>query len=109
MLQYFGEDKGGHDAVRDGAIQRRCGGTHVFIGQRRLRALQRMVRGAVAWHEEGRGGGCIKRWGCLKRGVTCRGGLHEQGGRMKRGGGGLLEAVVVKHVHDESSGSKRSI
>ena len=70
MLQYLGEDKGGHDAVRNGAIQRiRCGGTHVVIGQRRLYALQRMVREMVAWHEEG-GGGCIKRWGCLKRGVA---------------------------------------
>ena len=40
--------------VRDGAIQRiRCGGTHVVIGQRHLGALQRMVRGAVAWNEEG--------------------------------------------------------
>ena len=54
MLQYLSEDKGGHDAVRDGAIQRiRCGGAHVDIGQRHLGALQRMVRGAVAWNEEG--------------------------------------------------------
>ena len=49
-----GGDKGGQDAVRDGTIQRiRRGGTHVVIGQRRLGALQRMVRGAVALHEEG--------------------------------------------------------
>ena len=47
MLQYLSKDKGGHDAVRDGAIQRRCGGTHVVIGQRRLCALQRMVREVV--------------------------------------------------------------
>jgi len=46
VLQYLDEDKGGHDAVRDGDIQRiRCGGTHVVIGGAAWYALQHMVRG----------------------------------------------------------------
>ena len=62
--------------MRDGAIQRiRCGGAHVDIGQRHLGALQRMVRGAVAWHEEGARGlhqevGLLEEGGCLQRGIA---------------------------------------
>ena len=85
MLQYLGEEKGGHDAVRDGAIQRiRC---HVVKGQRRLGALQRMVRGAVTWHEEG-ARRLHQEVGLLEEGVACRGGLHELRGCMNRGRGG---------------------
>ena len=83
--------------VRDGAIQRiRCGGTHVVIGQRHLGALQRMVRGAVTWHEEG-ARRLHQEVGLLEEGVACRGGLHELRGCMNRGrGGGCLKRWYSK-------------